>query len=278
VASNNVVTAQISAISKRLFVRVSLDDDRVLFFVELIEAGEELPPLQVTRDMVLIDGRHRLEAYEFCDKADVRVELVDVKDEAELIAMAYVANCGGALPPTTQDTEHTVTLLLDRGVTKKRIGEMLHLPPGLARKFITSVESKVARTSLLNAVSAVTNDGYTAPKAAEEFGVDLDKLKDALSGARKRHREGIGEVQRELTVTFKSSSAKVAAVLKNLFAQFDDGDVTVEQCLEVFGHLEKSRKAQVRVLSDWKARFDAKRGVTTESTQSDNGDKDGKKS
>lgn len=128
-------------------------------------------PIEVTdRDGVMnvvVEGRHRKEAYELNNVAEIKVKVLEFDDEAEMIAYAYKANTGGSLPPTPQDTEHTIMLLLEHGETMKRIGELLGLPAGMARKYISSVKSKISRQKLMKAAAAITDGGLTVAKAAE---------------------------------------------------------------------------------------------------------------
>lgn len=138
-------------------------------------------PIEVTdRDGVMnvvVEGRHRKEAYELNNVAEIKVKVLEFDDEAEMIAYAYKANTGGSLPPTPQDTEHTIMLLLEHGETMKRIGELLGLPAGMARKYISSVKSKTSRQKLMKAAAAVTDGGLTVAKAAEQYEVDADALR-----------------------------------------------------------------------------------------------------
>src|SRR5690242_19914310 len=99
------VQIHVNQITVPFFVRNDRTDDRTLYFAELYEAGKALPPLLVTEDYRLIDGRHRLEALKL-----LNVELVEAlifrgqHSEAELIAEAFNANVSDApQPPTPKD-------------------------------------------------------------------------------------------------------------------------------------------------------------------------------
>ena len=181
-----LVSVLISDLNKNLFVRQELDQNHVLYLAELIEAGVVLNPIEITPDMAVIDGRHRIEAAELNSQVEIKARIVSISDESELVARAYRANVGGALPPTQEDTEHTVLLLLDRGVANKRIGELLGLPASLARKYVNEVQFKLKRQHLQRAVLAVTEGGLTVAKAAEQYAVEPAQLKEALSGKKKK--------------------------------------------------------------------------------------------
>jgi len=251
-------TVDVKDLQVNLFVRHALNQDHALALAELIEAGENLPPIKVTESLIVIDGRHRKEAYDILDIKSVTVEVIDVSDESELIAMAYKANVGGALPPTMQDTEHTVTSLLELGKSVKAISELLNLPASLARKYVNEVKSKLARTKLQRAAAAITDGGLTLAKAAALHGVDIDKLKNVISGHRRSHKNGVADINRELTAMFKSVSQRNAGYCKTVLEKHEDGDVSDKQALDILEHLEKLQKNSAAKTADWKNRLLAK--------------------
>jgi len=252
-----IETVPLKNLKTTLFVRAAINQDNVLMLATLMENGTELDPIKVTPEMEVIDGRHRIEAHELLNRTEIRVEIVHLKNELDMISEGFTSNLGGALPPTQADIEHTVGLLLERKVGIGSIAARLHLPPGMVRSYVNNVKSKIARTKLMNAVNAVVEDGLTAPKAAEKFGVELGKLKSALSGAGPKPTKEIPDILRALTYNFKSNSSKTASVIRKLLEKFEDGDVTLKQMREIFEHIDQLQKRSNRSLADWKKRFDA---------------------
>jgi len=256
------VRVKLSELQKNLFVRKELDTDRACFLAELIENGVPMRDnIRVTRDLVIVDDRHRWEAYDLNKIDEVYVDIVDVTDEVTLIAEAYKANIGGSKPPTAEDTNHTVELLIERKQSIKAIGELMALPPSMARKYVNEVKSRLNRAKMMAAVNAVTHGGLNVSQASMLHEVDVEKLKEALSGTRKKHKEnqhGVEELHRSLTRQYKSISSTNAATLRKLLEQYEDGDVTPEQVTEIIKHLEQLQKKTSRALADWKHRFEAK--------------------
>ncbi|MGD0328141.1 MAG: ParB N-terminal domain-containing protein [Minisyncoccia bacterium] len=252
-----IVTVKIKDLKTNLFVRKTLNQDHALFLAELILNGIKLDPIKITPEYEIIDGRHRIEAYELNNISEIEAEVVDIHNETELIAAAFKANLGGSLPPTQQDTEHTIMLLLERGEAKKRIGELLCLPHGMARRYINEVQSKVSRAKLLRAKEAVTDGGLTVAKAAEIHGVEHESLKKELSGRRKSAVGGIAEIQRNLTKTHTSLSHKNGALIRNLLEKYEEHDVTERQVRNIFAHIDQLQKRAAHAVNDWKNRFDA---------------------
>ena len=255
-----VRTVKLADINTDLFVRKELDWDWIAELAEILGGGGKFHTLmKVTPDLRLIEGRHRKEAFEINNVAEVECEFVDVASRIEFIAEAFRSNVGGAKPPTQADIAHTVELLLAEGVAKRQIAEILPgLPPSMVRKYIADVQRQMERSKLTRAMSAVTDGGLTVAKAAEQYGVDSEKLREYLGGARKKTKQGLAEFRRALSLSFKSSSQKNAAALRKIIEKFEDGDFTEKQARELFAHMEHLQKVATRKTVDWKKRFLAK--------------------
>jgi len=254
-----MVTKQLvalTALRKDVFVRQRTNDERVLQLAELLESGVELDPITVTPDFMVIDGRHRIEAHDILNRKEIAVEIKTPNGRVELIAMAYKANTGGSLPPTPADTEHTILMLLDLGETKKAIGELLGLPPSLAKKYVNTVQSRDHRAKLQRAGAAVTDGGLTVAKAAEQFNVDLSELKGVLSGHRKKH-SGVGEIKLKISSEHRSFGKRRGTIISSILDKYQDGDLTKAQVEEFFQHMDDALKESQRTLEERKRRFHA---------------------
>ena len=251
-------TIPIKDLDVNLFVRKELNPDHVLYLADLIHNGVKMRTLiKVTEKNEVIDGRHRVEAYELCNTKSVKCEIVKVASKAEIISEAYRSNVGGSLPPTPQDTEHTIMLLLEQNETIKRIGELLGLPPAMARKYVRSVKSRMSRAKLQHAATAVTDGGLTVAKAAEQHNVDPDKLREILSGRRRKQKWGIPEIKRNLTNAYKTVGMKNSRILRKMFEKYEDGDVSEKQVKAVIAHIEHLQKQSARTFAERKKRFTA---------------------
>jgi ParB-like chromosome segregation protein Spo0J len=256
-----VIKTQIVPIEKLkvdFYVRKKLNEDHVIFLAELIEGGVQLPPIQITKDWVVIDGRHRIEAHQLVSKNEIMAEIVELESEVEIISQAYRSNMGGSLPPTPEDTEHTIVLLLEHGESSKKIAELLGLPVAMTRKYVNNVKSKLARQKLMKAVDAVTEGGLTIAEAALKYDVSEDSIKNVLSGNKRRKEQfGISELHSQLTSTYQSVSIKNARIIEKLIENFKEGDVSESQVREIFAHIKNLQKKSSRRISDWEKRFDA---------------------
>jgi len=255
---SHIERVPIADLKMNLFVRSRLDHDHVLMLASLVAESVDLGPILINEAWVVIDGRHRIEAHQLHDRVEIEAKVVDITDEAELIAEAFKANAGGSLPPTASDTEQTVMLLLDRGVNKKRIGEMLGLPKGLARTYVDNVQAKLARGKMHRAVAAVADDGLTVAQAVTTHGVNEAQLKAALSG-RQQKVDGKEAIRAKLTRAHRSMAQTVTVTLRKVDRMLEDGEMTERQALATFKMLKKFQQKTERALADWQKRFTAKK-------------------
>lgn len=250
---------RITDLKTNSFVRTCLNEDRFLGLSLLIDSGVELDPIEITADGRVIDGRHRIEAHLLSHKSDIRCEAVDLKDETEIIARAYKANCGGALPPTRADTEHTIRQLIERGVQHRKVAEALDLPYQMVRTFLKEIDRKITHNKILLAAAAMSSQDMSPSVAARTFGVDLQKLKDFLRiGQQRAKKNAAFEPRRDLTKLFKSRGASQAGILKKVMEAHDDGTFTARQVEETLDHIEGSIKQMSRSVAEWRARFNAR--------------------
>jgi len=269
---NQVILVALKDLKKNLFVRTELNHDHVLMLADLIRGGVKLPPIEITLDNTVIDGRHRIEAYELNKIFDLEATVTeDVTEESDLIVRAFKANTGGSLPPTRQDTEHTIMLLIDRGVPKKQIGDSLGLPAGMARRYIEEVQSRAKRAQLLRAAAAVAEKDVTVSQAADDYKVDIDDLKEVMSGRRRKQRRGgVAQARRTLTTTYRSLASKNAALLRGILEKFKDGEVSKKQVEDLLDHLESLQRLAAKTLTERRGRFTA---MVAEAKRADSADK-----
>lgn len=266
-----------------LFVRTELNQDHAMYLACLVDdqdAQVVLPPILVIPEFEIngdgeihfvvesdkfriVDGRHRFWAWtEILDQAEVKALVITdgIKTRADLTALAYRLNCGGPLPPTNADTEHTVETLLELKVPKKRIGEMLGLPPGLARKFVNNIESRLERAKIRRAVNSIAENPKTVAEAAREQGIEPEKVRKFIAGKTGGcgTKDDMEMIRREVSADYKSMSSRNAARMRALLEQYDDGDLNAKDVFNVFRQIEALQKKSASALGEWRKRFEAK--------------------
>jgi len=255
------IRVKISELDLSLFVRKGLNQNHALFLGELVENGTDLGAITINPEKKVIDGRHRIEAHQLNDLDEIEAEVVQIFGDAELLAAAFKANIGGSLPPSPQDIEHTIVVLLGLGETQKNVVKRLGLPVEMTRGYIKNVQSRLMRQKLQQAADSVTDGGLTVTKAADQFGVNIERLKETLSGNRKKQKkELMNEIQRNFTKRWKSLGSSNASALRRLLDKYQDGDISPEQVRAVFCKIDQLQKLSTRAISDWKKRFDCLNG------------------
>lgn len=232
---NNFTLLKLNQIEIPFYVRKFINEDHVYHLAELYEAGVDLPPIQVTSDKhYLVDGRHRKAAMELAMQTEATVELVPPMTPAELIVAAFAANTGGSLPPTRDDIEHTIELLLERNISNKEITERMRaLPPSITKKYISKVRSNIAKRSLRRAVLAVTDAGMTVEQASLRYEVNEETVRDEIRGTKKKSKSfGMDEIKGGLSAKFKSLSQTNAQLVRKLMDKVRDGEMQPEQLRE----------------------------------------------
>lgn len=255
-------TVKLADIETNLFVRRMLNDDRVLFFADLIENKVELPPMQVASCVdgkwPLVDGRHRKAAYDFHDIEEVVVEIIEVTDDIDLLTKAFAANIGGAQPPTREDIEHVISECFKRGVGEKRLPVILGMPAGMIRDSISRVKARAKRQKLNQAISLVAEDNLRVAEAAQKIGIDEEELRMSLTSRRKRDRKQNREVKRSLTQRYRNLGRTNTAMIEKMLNKFDDGDIIAKDVVDILDHVSHLQDRHSKNLADNKARFLAK--------------------
>ena len=257
--SDRSVTRNISDLASDFYVRRELNHDWALQLGLLVESGVELEPIYITRENKVIDGRHRMEAYELAKKTEIRAKIVEADSDVELVVFALKCNIGSGLPASKDDIEHTIQELLNRGVPKKQLAETLSiLPAKLVRKYLNDVESQIHRSKLQKAALAISAGGLTVPKAAIQYDVPEDQLRVLLNTrVCGRTKRGIEESRRQLSNSYKSLGQKNHAIIRRIMEAYQDSDASHKQVIQLFEHLDHLVKVSSRKIAEWRKRFEA---------------------
>ena len=260
--ANPIHEIEIDSLTIPFYVRKKLDQDHVMYLAELIEGGVIVDPIQVTAaddgKFAILDGRHRIEAHKLLDRKHIQARVMPpMKNVVEEISAAFKANIGGALPPSREDVEHTVSLLCAQGVSTREIAHLLPIPPSLARKYVNMVSSRALRARMRQAMEAVTDGDLTIPESAKKFDIDTETLRKNLGGRKKKGQLRLSEAVNVIRRQFRSFSQRNAAMFKRLFDDYEDGEVSAELVDKTLDTFKKSIKQMSVSFDGWKQRFDA---------------------
>ncbi len=243
------IEVHIKNLTTKFDVRKKLNDSHVLNLAYLYEAGEELPPLVITKQMEIVDGRHRKAAMELAGREVAHCVIAGETDDGALIVSALKANVGGALPPTQDDIVHSIVLLFNQGWTEKKILDNLPFPRVVGRKYAKTAWGIILNAKLTSAMKAISEDGITMKTASERFGVPEEKLKEHLNPNRKREKQKtVAWRKNHISRAYQGFHRKIAYEIQALSNSFEEQQVSEEEALAVFEHIfESIRKGEKRV-------------------------------
>ena len=258
----------LSEIKEKFYVRIHLDESRVLHFVDLKMAQEELPPLQVgflngSDEPILIDGRHRKAADERLGTTESECEIKHYTCKADMIVAALKANVGGSLPPSQEDITHTMELLLASGLPRReiiqKVTERTGFPATLVAKHVRNVQNGLAQTRLRKAVHAVAKGGKTIEEAALEHDVSIERLRaELLKGKQLDENEGVTNLSQAKAWTNKkvgSLNHSLGRLYAKISRDLGDGLLTPKQAEDIMEYMEKMVQRIVSSHDDWKSRI-----------------------
>lgn len=262
VKSNRPVMVPLGDLKVTFFVRRELNQDRVLQLMELYEAGVDVEPLKITHDNEVVDGRHRKAALEHLNRTEARCIFTETTDRIDLIVEGFSENMGGSLPPTRVDIVAVLCQLIEEGGSQRRLLETISpvLPKSVCRIYMKQAYAEIAARKMRSAINSITDKGRTIAQAADEFGIDPERIKEELTGRNKRRREktlGIPALKNSLSQRYKGNTLKTWSEVRRILEQLEDGAVTEKQARSVLGHIEKLMKQGLHSHKGWVERLEA---------------------
>jgi len=257
------IEVPISELKNSFYVRCILNQDHVLYLMGLIDGGVDVGPIKITKDLRVIDGRHRIEAYKHLDIPMVSAIVEEDGDILTFVGKALGANIGGALPPTRRDIEHTVSDLLKSGISRDRIVNQLsqYLPRSFLRVAYQQAIAAINRQKVNKAISLLTETPtLTVKKVSELVEIDPRYVQDALDKMNKKSLNGKWLSTTKLTLRsrfthFNKSNGKL---VQGIFKDFDDAEITEKELTEALNYLGQLIANENRIWQDWDRRFKAR--------------------
>jgi hypothetical protein len=254
------IDVSIDELQETFDVRKKLDENRIMHFGMLYEAKGEIPPIWITSNMEVVDGRHRIAGAKLAGVKTVPCIIIEGKDRAELIVEALKANMGGALPPTKDDFIVSFTQMIEAGMSRTRIIELMadKLPRSVTRKIVHDVQAMVYKRAVQRAFDAVAQGHMNVVEAAAHFNVEEKGLRTALGGRKKRivaDKFGLDSVTRSMTRRYTSISMSNAKVYGQLAEALEDGEVSPKTVEKVFDKIDGLLERQRKLVEIWRARL-----------------------
>ena len=240
--SHKYALRPLADIATRFFVRaqVNVNNEHVLLLKRLYETGAKVPPILVTDDNVMIDGRHRMAALEMLGRTETLCEVVNVESRADAIAMALAANAGGSLPASNNDINHVIRLLLEQ---RKSTGD------------VKEVKKNEGEVRLKRAVAALRNDDITIGEAAEKYGVEVSSIRNRIKAPETSNVSNISHVIGGISLRALSFSASMREIARKAIKQREEGLVDDAYVLAILDEMDRYIKLMAQANTERRARM-----------------------
>jgi glycine cleavage system pyridoxal-binding protein P len=130
------------------------------------------------------------------------------------------------------------------------------------KKLLKDAHSHVSKAKLSAARSAVTHGNQTLKIAAERYGVDPERLKEALSGTKKRRKTtSVTDILTDIKTRHKGNYHSDKKVFKDILEKYEDGDISEEGVFEVLLHVQEIHKKGTKRVDEWLQRFEVLKGT-----------------
>lgn len=259
---SKVVKVPLAEIKEEIFVRVALDDDRVIFFVDLYQSGAQVPPLELEHGTnVLLDGRHRKAALEFLERKEASCKYVKAVSRLDAIVYAIVANMKrGPKPPTSADIDLAIRLLRKEGMSDTqialRISAVAPLPAGIIRKHVRAIKENDHKKAVRRAASAVVNDCLTVEQAAAKYAVPVLGVRASLNRSSGVEREPLLQAMKgDIAAKFHHLAASLGATSRKVIEKQELGEVDNTFVAEVYADMARRIKKLTRSHEERQKRF-----------------------
>lgn len=132
----NIKVSQVDrATSLRNQARIGapLNDDQVVMYGSAMESGDEFPPIVVyqrpeKKDYVVIDGNHRVAAYDVIGQEKLNAYVVEKPSDAQITVLTFEANTRHGLPTSIEERVRQAIVLVEHGQPMTKAARMLGIP------------------------------------------------------------------------------------------------------------------------------------------------------
>lgn len=126
-------------IEKELYPRTELDQENVNQYRDAID---KLPPIVVSKDMILIDGYHRLTAHRLEKIEEINAEILDITDKKEILLEAIRRNTTHGKQLSKIEKKYWAEQLYKRNVGKPQIAKELSVSDKSVGRWLSSLDQE----------------------------------------------------------------------------------------------------------------------------------------
>lgn len=245
-----------------VYVRAQLGEERMRFFADLYTSSgsSTVPPIVITTDNKLVDGRHRMAALKYLGETGCVCDIIECKDNFELTIAAMKANVGGSKDLTMADVRQSIMRLLCEGYSQKKITAQLPFPKEMCRKYVKEGFTMLKQQKTTLAVREVQTKHATLAEAAHRYHLQQRVIQNAVARAERKEVEGelsnVGAVKGHITSRYGNLSKSMGGYFRRLVERYSAGDFTEAQMRDIMAHVLHQARGHLGAMNDWNDRFD----------------------
>lgn len=191
--SQNITKVAIDSIvfDKDLYPRQKRDDEVVNSYRDAID---ELPPIVLSKNFVLIDGFHRLIAFKLEGKKEIPAEILDITDRNEILLEAIRRNVKHGKQLSRKEKRVWGERLFRNGFEKKRIAKELSVSERAVNRWVKHIEDE-QREEIIRLIMELYLQCYSENEIVEELARRGIVLADTQEAARKKVERKVGQIR-----------------------------------------------------------------------------------
>ena len=143
---------------------------------------EELPPIVLSKNMILVDGQHRLLAHQIAKKKEIEAEILDIEDEREIFREAIKRNAKHGKQFTIEEKKRLAKRLLKTGDKVKVIASELAVSRQFVEKW-TKDEREEEDEERNKRILDLYLKCFTYKEIADELNISEGAVSNALKNA-----------------------------------------------------------------------------------------------
>jgi len=153
---------------KDLYPRFEPDQNLITIYSNSVD---NLPPIKLNQNHILIDGYHRWKAHQTVGKNEIEVEIVETESEAELEILAYRLNSNHG-KQLAQEEKRIFALKKAELLTNAEIGEIVSVSESTVGRWTKERRKQLDEQRNQKIVELYLKAEYTQEKIAEIFEID----------------------------------------------------------------------------------------------------------
>jgi len=153
---------------------------------------EYLPPIKVSQQKILIDGYHRLKAFQLEGKEDIPAEIIEVESEKQLKRLSYQLNSNHGLQ-LSQDEKRKYAVEMAEEFTNKELSSLLSINEATVSRWTKNKRDDLEQERDRKIIELYLRAWNTQEKIAKQFGVVKQTVSNAIEKSKKMQTQEIGQ-------------------------------------------------------------------------------------